>query len=65
MVKLKGKENMEIVHVDQTAPVKAVDAKLGPLEQRYHELHAMVTRWRGLLNPYVEVHGTERELLQA
>ena len=65
MMKLKGKENMERIHVNQTTPVKAVDAKLGPLEQRYEELRARVTRFRGILTPNLEVHGTEREMLQA
>lgn len=61
----KGKQTMELLHVDQTAPIKAVDVKLNPLRRRHDELFAKAHRWRGLLNPHVDLDGEESEYLQA
>lgn len=66
MVKVKEKENTEqLVPLDQTDAVKAVDAKLVPLQQQLAALEAKVWRWRGLLNPGVDVNRTERSILEA
>ena len=65
MVTQKEKGSMEILHVDQTVPIKAVDVKLNPLRRRHDELFAKAHRWRGLLNPHVDLDGEESEYLQA
>jgi len=64
MVK-KGMESMELTHVDKTPAIKAVDVKLNPLCRRHDELFAKAHRWRGLLNPHVDLAGEESEYLQA
>ncbi len=65
MVTQKEKGSMEILHVDQTVPIKAVDVKLNPLRRRHDELFAKAHRWRGLLNPHVDLAGEESEYLEA
>ncbi len=65
MVTQKEKGSMEILHVDQTVPIKAVDAKLIPLRRRCDALSAKVRHWKGLLNPHVDLDGEESEYLQA
>ncbi len=65
MVTQKEKGSTEILHVDQTVPIKAVDVKLNPLRRRHDELFAKAHRWRGLLNPHVDLAGEESEYLLA
>ena len=63
---VKQKENVaELIHVDQSDAVKRVDSRLVPLHQRYNTLFAKAHRWRGLLNPHVDLAGEESEYLEA
>ena len=56
---------IEITHPAESAAVKALDAKLLPLRERYNELFVKVHHWKGLLSPYVNLDGSEREYLEA
>ena len=55
----------ELVHVDQSDAVKRVDSTLIPLRKRRDALSAKVRRWRGLLNPHVDLDGEESDYLEA
>ncbi len=66
MMKLKAKENIDMVHVNQTAPVKEANGKLVSLRHQRDELKAKVSRWAAYFNPHVDLgNWTEEELWEA
>ncbi len=65
-MKVKAKENIDMVHVNQTTTVKAADAKLASLRHRHDELEAKVSRWATYFNPHGVLDGwTEEERWEA